>query len=113
MGRIDVTEEAGAHVLTLAGEHDLSTAPDLQRAIDRLFDAGSCVILDLRQAEFIDSTVLNAVIAAHKRAESHPDRTFAVVASPDTSPDHLLRLVHLDTVVPTFSTLTDASALCL
>jgi anti-sigma B factor antagonist len=53
-------------LIVLHGEHDLSTSPclgEVLAAIPRPHDAA--VIVDLGSAEFIDSTVLNAIVRYH------------------------------------------------
>jgi len=55
-------------VLTIEGEHDLSTAPALRRQLDDLIDRGEATIVDLSPATFIDSSVLGAILDARRRA---------------------------------------------
>ena len=55
-------------MLTIEGEHDLSTAPALRRQLDDLIDRGEATIVDLSQATFIDSSVLGAILDARRRA---------------------------------------------
>jgi anti-anti-sigma factor len=57
-------------VLTLHGELDLATAPLLQGEIDgtEIVDA-ALVVLDVDDLEFIDSTGLRIVLAAHERSQ--------------------------------------------
>ena len=55
-------------MLTITGEHDLSTAPDLGRRLKSLIASGSPVVLDLSRATFIDSSILGAVLDAKRRA---------------------------------------------
>lgn len=43
-------------LVSLSGEHDLTTADQVGAAINRVFDAGSSVVIDLSDATFIDST---------------------------------------------------------
>ena len=49
--------------VTLYGEHDLSTNGDLAKQLQMLVRAGESVIVDLSVVEFVDSTVLNTLIA--------------------------------------------------
>ena len=54
-----VTERAapGVEIVTVTGEHDLSSAPELERILDEAFKAGGPVAVDLLGTTFIDSTV--------------------------------------------------------
>ena len=57
-----------AHVVTVAGEIDLFTAPEFKQRISEPIDAGrSTVIVDLTATTFIDSSSLGVLIGAHRR----------------------------------------------
>ncbi len=58
----------GVEVVTVVGEHDLSSAPELERALGAAFDAGGAVAVDLLGTTFIDSTVLRILIRAREEA---------------------------------------------
>ena len=94
-------------VVTLWGEHDLSTV-DLVR--DCLGDAGvgdGTIIVDLVDAIFIDSTVAGALLEAYRR-DSPPRMRFVV--APGTSPRELFTMLGFDGSVPVFERLEDALA---
>ena len=55
-------------MLTIAGEHDLSTAPELRQRLDELIERGEATIVDLSAATFIDSSVLGAILDARRQA---------------------------------------------
>ena len=62
---------AGEHVLTLAGELDLYSAPELEQALDEALEAGATrIILDMLSVTFLDSTGLAVVTGAAKRARA-------------------------------------------
>jgi anti-sigma B factor antagonist len=55
--------------LLVAGELDLSTVPLLREQLDTLFDVGwDHVIVDLREATFMDSSGVHALVDAQHRA---------------------------------------------
>ena len=60
--------DQGPAVLTISGEHDLSTAPNLRRRIDGLLDEGVATVLDLSPATFIDSSILGVILDGRRRA---------------------------------------------
>ena len=64
-------------MLTISGEHDLSTAPILRRRLEALLDQGAPTVVDLSPATFIDSSILGAILDARRRA-SEADTGFAV-----------------------------------
>jgi anti-sigma B factor antagonist len=67
--QIDVRHEPDRIVLRLHGELDLSSAPLLQSEIESAgADGATLVVLDLDDLEFIDSTGLRIILAAHERS---------------------------------------------
>jgi anti-sigma B factor antagonist len=60
--------ESGLAVVTISGEHDLSTAPNLRRRLDILLDEGTATVVDLSPATFIDSSILGVILDARRRA---------------------------------------------
>ena len=65
---ISVNVEQDRAVVALSGEHEGYTADKLARQLSDLLDGGVDVTVDLREATFIDSTVVGVLIAAHRRA---------------------------------------------
>jgi anti-sigma B factor antagonist len=67
---IDVAERSGSHIVTVTGEIDISTAPELRRRLAALVDAGAeWVVIDLDAVDFLDSTALSILIGAQRRLE--------------------------------------------
>ena len=93
MGTIAVTSGDATHVVALLGEHDISTEPELRRALDVPF--GKRVIADLTRATFIDSTVIRSLIDAN-------DGDLAVIIAPGTMPARVWELVGLTDKIPTY-----------
>lgn len=65
---ISVTVEHDRATVTLRGEHEAYTADKLARQLTALFDEGLSVTVDLRDASFIDSTVVGVLLAARRHA---------------------------------------------
>jgi anti-anti-sigma factor len=78
---ISTSEHDGRVVVQLRGELDLATAPELEELIVERLDAGQAVVLDLRELEFMDSSGLRVIIAAHARAGRGGPR-FTIVRPP-------------------------------
>lgn len=57
-------------VVSLRGEHDLSTVPSVREKVDEAIGDGAGLVVDLSSAEFIDSSILGAVIEAGRRSEA-------------------------------------------
>jgi anti-sigma B factor antagonist len=69
------------HVVSVAGELDLATAPAFARTQLEVTESGMGeVIVDLTSCSFLDSTGLRALIAARERLE-RSDRSLALVLS--------------------------------
>jgi len=60
--------DAGISVLTISGEHDLNTAPDLRRRLGELMDGGESIVVDLTPASFVDSTILGVILEGRRQA---------------------------------------------
>jgi len=59
---------AGSAVLTVSGEHDLNTAPELRSQLDQMIEDGDPIVIDLSPATFVDSSILGVVLDARRRA---------------------------------------------
>ena len=102
--------DAGLAVLTISGEHDLSTAPALRRRLDSLLDEGAVTVVDLSSATFIDSSILGVILDGRRRAA---DRNvgFAVVHSNGTDAVHrVLEVTGLRAELPVHARREDALA---
>jgi anti-sigma B factor antagonist len=65
-------------LVVLEGEHDLATAPDLEKTLDDALGNCSHLIVDLSTTEFIDSTTIRTLVNAKQHADN-TDRAFNVV----------------------------------
>jgi anti-sigma B factor antagonist len=91
-GTVEVGPHApGIAVVTMLGEHDISTEPQLAQAIAEA-SAHSDVVVDLSGCTFIDSTVIasliNGAAAVHARGER-----FALVIPPEQR--HVTRIARM------------------
>jgi anti-sigma B factor antagonist len=80
--RVSLSEQsAGNVVVGVTGEIDVSTAPELQRA---LADAGAekRVVLDLSECGFIDSSGLRTLLGARSASASAGGTLVLVVSDP-------------------------------
>src|SRR5207247_9219934 len=65
-------------VVALVGEHDTYSAGRLDGELAVLLDEGRHIVVDLREAEFIDSSTLGVLLNAARDAE-HAGRGFTLV----------------------------------
>ena len=67
------------HVIAVAGEIDLFTAPEFKQRMSQLIDAGrSRLVVDLSETSFIDSSSLGVLIGAHRRLKQRDGRLVVV-----------------------------------
>ena len=72
--------DAGGVVMALAGELDMHISPTLAARFHELAEDGAHdVVVDLHDARFIDTTVLETFVTAQRELEAH-DRALVVVA---------------------------------
>jgi anti-sigma B factor antagonist len=72
----------GTHTIALCGELDLANAGTAEAALEESLEAGTQVVVDMRELEFIDSTGIALLVAALGRGGSEPKVKFI----PSTSP---------------------------
>ncbi len=85
--------------VTVLGELDLATAPQLERALAEVeATEAKAVVLDLDQVAFLDSTGLRAVLEASARSQANGGRLRLTRGSPPVQ--RLLHLVGADTRLP-------------
>lgn len=92
--------EAGVAVLTISGEHDLSTAPLLRRRLDGLLDQGTPTVVDLSPATFVDSSILGAILDGRRRAAKAAIGFAVVHADGADAVDRVLEVTGLRAELP-------------
>jgi anti-anti-sigma factor len=114
MAPISVTlarRDPPAAVVALVGEHDAYSAGRLESELTALLDEGLRIVVDLRDAEFIDSTTLSVLLGARLRAK-RSSLGFALLL-PDRQYTHvhqILELTHLGRAFAIFGKLDAALA---
>lgn len=75
---------AGAHVITLVGRLDTTTAPELDRALDALLPnpAVQRLVFDLERLEYLSSAGIRCFIRARKQIEARNGRVALVSPQP-------------------------------
>jgi anti-anti-sigma factor len=100
-----------AAVVALVGEHDAYSAERLENELASLIEKGLRIVIDLRDASFIDSTTLSVLLVGRRLAERSalgfafllPDRTYTQV-------HRILELTGLGPTFAIFGKLDDALA---
>jgi anti-anti-sigma factor len=105
---IAVEQRDGGILVRLGGELDLYNADQIRTALlEAAKRAPQRLVLDLEQVEFIDSTVLGALIEARA---SLPERRGLLLAAPGLETRRALQVSGLDRHLPVHDTVDDAFA---
>jgi anti-anti-sigma factor len=96
---VTVADDAGGRtVVAVRGELDLATAPQLEDALLPPLRAGATAALDLRGLEFMDSTGVRVIVAAHLAA-TESGGALQVCAIADGPIARVLEISGLDAVL--------------
>ena len=96
---ISISDRDGRAVVVIRGELDLATAPELEAAIQGRLDDGQDVVVDLRELEFMDSTGLRVLVAAHARVEGTEQRFLIVRPLPGAPIERILAVAGVEQVL--------------
>jgi anti-sigma B factor antagonist len=100
--RVEAEDAATVKTVSVSGELDQATAPELRSTLTKAFEDGSPVIVDLSDCGFIDSTGLSVLVEA-KRKLAHDEDWFGVCC-PGADVRRLLALTGIDEAVGIFET---------
>ena len=108
-GRIE-TEKVGGELwlLTLRGEHDIATSPSLRDEIEQLMTICTKMVVDLSSVDFMDSSVIAALVFAQRHLGHDPHGGLTLIVAPNTPPERVLHLVGADKSIPTYTNLEHA-----
>lgn len=107
---VETRADDGVSIVTVIGQADLHTAPDLRAVLGDVVDGGSrAVLVDLTGATFIDSMTLGVLLGARKRLASVDGRL--ALAVPDKHLRRVFEITSLDRVFTIVDSLPEAAAL--
>ncbi|HKB31465.1 MAG TPA: STAS domain-containing protein [Streptosporangiaceae bacterium] len=97
-------------IVTVSGEIDLYTAPRLQGELAAVLDGGRPVriVVDISGVEFCDSTGMNVLLSAMKRAREHGGGL--ELARPRPAVRKILQVTGLDSVFTVVDAAADTAA---
>ncbi len=78
VGETEVQRTDGLAVVSISGEHDLSTAPDLGSQLAGLTEGREGIVLDMSPASFVDSSILGVILDS-RRSARESGQAFEVV----------------------------------
>jgi len=93
---IAADDRDGRAFLTLRGELDLATAPEFEQLINERIDEGREIVVDLRPLEFMDSSGIRVLVAAHTRAGRSGTKVFVVRPEPASAVAKIVEVSGLD-----------------
>ncbi|MDQ3758023.1 MAG: STAS domain-containing protein [Actinomycetota bacterium] len=104
---LDVQQGDACVVLSVSGEVDLATAPELrQRLVDLVADGHRRIVVDMSETEFLDSTGLGALVVGLKRLRAHDGEMRVVCTTPRVR--KVFEITHVDRVLPLFDSVEQA-----
>jgi anti-anti-sigma factor len=102
--------EAGVRTVTVRGELDLSTAPDLEGPLHGALDGEASVLIDLSECEFIDSTGIALIVRAWQSLDSNGNGSALVICSANDQVRRVLEITGLELSIPVHETRDEALA---
>ncbi len=89
----------GLHVLSVGGEIDLFTAPEIKRAAVEAMEHGATrIVVDLSETRFLDSTALGVLVGIAKRLRARDGELVIVNNDPITA--STFSITRVDDVLP-------------
>jgi anti-anti-sigma factor len=103
--------EHGARTISVRGELDLSTAPELEGPLEQVLENGDgSVLIDLSSCEFIDSTGIALIVRAWQRLDGDGASHSLVICSDNEQVRRVLEITGLELSIPVHSTRDEALA---
>jgi anti-sigma B factor antagonist len=93
-------------VVRVRGEIDVVSRERFEETMTEVLDAGGPMVIDMRQVTFCDSTGLNSIVSAHRRA-LELGTAIALVALPPRV-RRVFRITAVDEFIPIYDTLREA-----
>jgi len=99
LATVEVERHEADVVIVVAGEIDLSNAPEVQVRVEEAIRGAESVTVDLRAVEYMDSRGIRLLHELSRRLAADGVE-FNVVAPVDTIAGEILRLTHLPGLSP-------------
>src|SRR2546423_11033309 len=80
----------GRWLITVSGEHDLTTAATLRAELETAIGAGSAVVVDLGGTTFLDSSILAVLVHADELAQQTLSRPLGLIVTADSAADRFV-----------------------
>ncbi|MDL4813303.1 STAS domain-containing protein [Actinomadura opuntiae] len=103
---ISLMKDERCTLVRVQGDIDVVSRARFEEALFEVVDSGEPMVVDMRQVTFCDSTGLNAIVAANRRAGER-GTTVSLVALPPRV-QRVFRITGIDKFVPIYDTLREA-----
>jgi anti-sigma B factor antagonist len=104
--RIEMTSNSDRQVITVSGEVDLATSPDLDVAIIAALESGvESLVIDLAEVSFMDSSGLGVIVRGLKRCRE-ADKDLDLIISNERVLK-VFGITGLDQVIPIHTSIED------
>jgi anti-anti-sigma factor len=101
--------ELGVRTISVRGELDLSTAPELERPLEQALESNDgSVLIDLSRCEFIDSTGIALIVRAWQRLDGGNNGRTLVLCSQNEQVRRVLEITGLSLSIPIHQTRDEA-----
>jgi anti-sigma B factor antagonist len=95
-----------AQVVSIGGDLDVYTAPQLKDVLNKIGLDGKTIVLDLTRVHFIDSTALGVLVAALQQSRAADGELYLVMDDPYLL--KIFRITGFDTLFSIFPGVTEA-----
>jgi anti-anti-sigma factor len=103
--------EQGVRTISVRGELDLSTAPELEGPLNQALESGEgSMLIDLSQCEFIDSTGIALIVRAWQRLDRGERGHALMLCSQNDQVRRVLEITGLELSIPVHGTRDEAMA---
>ena len=96
----------GVHIVSVRGELDLATAPELREMLDEVLAGETPILIDLTACEFIDSTGIAVIVRAWQMRQGKDGASEAGgllgLCAPDKQVSRLLEVTGVDSTISVF-----------
>ena len=95
----------GTWMVSLHGDHDLATRPQLERETSAIWPACKVAVIDLSDVAFIDSGVIRWLLDVERQLEEAGAFTLSIVEGrPGSAVDRIFQLLHMRHVLACYPT---------
>ncbi|RKS79464.1 SpoIIAA-like anti-anti-sigma regulatory factor [Actinomadura pelletieri DSM 43383] len=103
---INLMRDDRCTLVRVQGDIDVLSRERFEEAMFKVVESGEPLVVDMREVTFCDSTGLNAIVAANRRATEH-GTAIALVALPPRV-QRVFHITGIDKFIPVYETLREA-----